>query len=156
MGKIYEYIKKEEAHLAIYKVEDLKWLIENIFSKYPLLSDHQALRYEQLRIGITNNLKRLDTLDDLPSILVDKEKFITPLLYYDHTEGAKQSALTKQGRPPEAGRGDPGSEAEDAGRAKAAYCAPIWKNFRGSAFNIHRKFNLWFFKWRSFIYTWYK
>lgn len=79
MGKIYEYPKKEEAHLAIYKVEDLKWLIENVFSKYPLLSDHQALRYEQLRKGITNNLKRLDSLEDLHTILVDKEKFITPL-----------------------------------------------------------------------------
>ena len=90
MGKIYEYPKKEEAHLAIYKVEDLKCLgyAENIFSKYPLLSDHQALRYEQLRIGITNNLKRLDSLEDLHTILVDKEKFITPLQFL------KCSALT--------------------------------------------------------------
>lgn len=79
MGKIYEYPKKEEAHLAIYKIDDLKWLIEHIFSKYPLLSDHQAIRYEQLRIGITNNLKRLDSLDNLHTILIDKEKFITPL-----------------------------------------------------------------------------
>ena len=93
MGKIYEYPKKEEAHLAIYKVEDLKWLIENIFSKFPLLSDHQALRYEQLRIGITNNLKRLDSLDDLHTILIDKEKFITPLCGYP-AEFLKCSMLT--------------------------------------------------------------
>lgn len=79
MGKIYIYEKKEEAHLAIYKVEELKWLIENIFSKYPLLSEYQAIRYEQLRKGVMNDLKRLDSLDDLPNILVDKEKFGSPI-----------------------------------------------------------------------------
>lgn len=70
MGKIYEYVKKEEAHLAIYKIEDLKWLIENVFSRYPLLSTYQRLRYEQLRIGIINNLKKLNSLDDFQTILV--------------------------------------------------------------------------------------
>ena len=72
IGKIYEYIDKEEAHLAVYKVEELKWIIENIFSLYPLLTTHQRLRFEQLRKGIISNLKRLDSLEEYHNILVDK------------------------------------------------------------------------------------
>lgn len=47
------------------------------------MSNYQALRYEQLRLGITNNLKRLDSLDRLYTILVDKDKFITPLQFLE-------------------------------------------------------------------------
>ena len=72
MGKIYEYRNKEEAHYAIYKVDELKWLIEKIFSIYPLISLNQRLRYLQLRKGIINNLKKIDTLDDYQNILVNQ------------------------------------------------------------------------------------
>lgn len=78
IGKIYEYVNKEEAHLAVYKVEELKWLIENIFSYYPLLTIHQRLRYEQMRKGVINNLKRLDTLEDFQGILVDQSSLPEP------------------------------------------------------------------------------
>lgn len=86
IGKIYEYVNKEEAHLAVFKIEELKWLIENIFSKYPLLSPwprpwtrigagarakNQRLRYEQMKIGIINNYKRLNNLEDFQTILID-------------------------------------------------------------------------------------
>ena len=63
-GEIYDFSDKKEAHLAIYRIEDLSWLIENIFSKYPLLTKGQATRYEQLRIGISQNLNRLESLED--------------------------------------------------------------------------------------------
>ena len=69
-GKIYLYSNKKEVHLAIVKIEDLKWLIENIFSKYPLLTNSQASRYEQLKLGINNNLKRLDSIESFESIIV--------------------------------------------------------------------------------------
>lgn len=71
IGKIYVYENKEEAHLAIFKIEEMKWLIENVLSKYPLLSLYQRLRYEQMRIGVINDLKRLDSLEDFNKILID-------------------------------------------------------------------------------------
>jgi LAGLIDADG endonuclease len=77
IGKVYEYNEKEEAHLAVYKIEELKWLIENVLSKYPLLSSYQRLRFEQMRIGVVNDLKRLDTLDDFQKILVDPSSLPT-------------------------------------------------------------------------------
>jgi hypothetical protein len=73
-GKIYTYNteKRQEARLAITKVDDLKWLIENVFSKYPLITNHQATRYKKLEIGIINNIKNLKSLDAY-SYLIKKE-----------------------------------------------------------------------------------
>jgi hypothetical protein len=76
-GKIYEYNNKKEVHLAIVKIEDLKWLIENIFSKYPLLTNSQASRYERLKLGITKNLKRLNPIDSFESFF-ENNKDIKP------------------------------------------------------------------------------
>jgi len=89
IGKIYEYPKKKESHLAIFKKEDLKWLIENIFANYSLLTRGQLIRYEQLKIGILNNLNRLDSLDDFNKILVTSENIKSNInnlssFYIDH------------------------------------------------------------------------
>lgn len=54
IGQIYEYPKKKECHYAIYKIQDLQWLITNIFNKYPLLTVNQVTRFEKLRKGILN------------------------------------------------------------------------------------------------------
>lgn len=61
-GIIYDYPLRQESHYAILKIEDIKWLINNIFSKYPLLTMHQSNRYERLRYGITNNINKIQLL----------------------------------------------------------------------------------------------
>jgi len=72
-GKIYEYPNKKESHLAIYTNSDLKWIIENVFNNYSLLTKGQLIRYEQFKLGIINNLKRLDSLDDFNKIMVSSD-----------------------------------------------------------------------------------
>ena len=57
--------KKNETHLAIVKIEDLKWLIENVYSYNSLLTSHQASRYEILKLGILNNIKSFKTENEL-------------------------------------------------------------------------------------------
>lgn len=59
IGKIYEYPLKKECRYSIYTHDDLKWLIDNIFSKYPLFTIHQATRYERINKGITNKINKI-------------------------------------------------------------------------------------------------
>ena len=59
----------------MFKISDLEWLIENIFTKYPLLTKGQARRFEILRNGICNKISRVESLEDFTkqnSILVDQ------------------------------------------------------------------------------------
>ena len=59
----------------MFKISDLEWLIENIFTKYPLLTKGQASRFEILRNGICNKISRVESLEDFTkqnSILVDQ------------------------------------------------------------------------------------
>jgi len=72
-GKIYEYSNKKESHLAIFKKSDLNWLIENIFNNNTLLTKGQLIRYEQLKIGVRNDLTRLDLAENFHRILVTDE-----------------------------------------------------------------------------------
>lgn len=39
------------------------------FSKYPLLTTHQATRYEILKLGITNKIKNITNLDDYNTMI---------------------------------------------------------------------------------------
>lgn len=64
IGKIYEYPEKEEARLAITKLADLKWLIENIFEKAPLLTNHQRERYLRLKHGVLAKFNRVESLEE--------------------------------------------------------------------------------------------
>ena len=63
---------KKEAHLAIVRIKDLEWLIENVFDQYPsFLTEWQLKRYQELRLGITKKIKRLE---DLESHLVNSDR----------------------------------------------------------------------------------
>lgn len=70
IGKIYEYDNdRQEIRLAITKLEDLKWLIENIFELSPLLTKHQRNKYNHLKYGVLNKFNRVETKEEY-------EKFI--------------------------------------------------------------------------------
>jgi len=59
LGRIYEYAdNKNEAHLAITKLNELKWVILNIFDYFPLLTNHQWERFSRLRYGVLNSINR--------------------------------------------------------------------------------------------------
>lgn len=57
----------------MYKVEDIKWLIEYIFEKNSLLTVHQATRYKHLERGIVNNLTKVKSksFEELENIMSD-------------------------------------------------------------------------------------
>ena len=56
-GTIYEYLEKNEARLAITKLKDLNWLIENVFEKFSLIKKHQRDRYFIFKNGILTKKK---------------------------------------------------------------------------------------------------
>jgi hypothetical protein len=58
IGKVYEYDNdRQEIRLAITKLEDLKWVIENIFELSPLLTKHQRNKYNHLKYGVLNKFE---------------------------------------------------------------------------------------------------
>lgn len=66
-GQIYEYKEREEIRLAITKLEDLKWLINNVFEvplSISLLTKHQYLNYTRLKLGVLNKFNRLNSLEE--------------------------------------------------------------------------------------------
>lgn len=69
IGQIYEYPVKNEARLAITKLKDLNWLIENVFDVYPLVTNHQRIRYFRFREGILNKINRIDTFENYKALL---------------------------------------------------------------------------------------
>jgi LAGLIDADG endonuclease len=65
LGKIYEYNNnRQEIRLAITKLDDLKWLIENIFEISPLLTKHQRDRYNRLKYGVITKFNRVETKEE--------------------------------------------------------------------------------------------
>lgn len=99
-GKIYEYEEKQEIRLAITKLEDLIWLIYNIFEKsnlsyndhkYKLLTKHQNLQYTRLKLGVLNKFNRVETLTEYKEFISKKEslelvKFISSKSNKDMTK----------------------------------------------------------------------
>jgi hypothetical protein len=75
-GTIYIYPKRKEARLAIFKKDEIKWLIENVFDMYPLITDHQKNRYAKLREGIINNITFFNNLQELEEFK-NKKNLIT-------------------------------------------------------------------------------
>lgn len=63
-GKLYHYPEKEEARLAFTKLEDIKFLIDNIFDNYNLKTLTQYNRYNLLRTGINNSIKRFENKEE--------------------------------------------------------------------------------------------
>lgn len=61
IGTIYDYENKKESHLAIVKIDSLKWMIENVFNHHFLLTKHQSNRFFKLKSGILNNIKSFKT-----------------------------------------------------------------------------------------------
>jgi hypothetical protein len=64
IGVIYEYKNKLDCRLAVNKRSDLLYLINNIFDKYPLVTNNQFIRYHLLKNGITNNIVEFKTLKE--------------------------------------------------------------------------------------------
>jgi hypothetical protein len=75
-GTIYIYPKRKEARLAIFKKDEIKWLIDNVFDMYPLITDHQKNRYAKLREGIINNITFFNNLQELEEFK-NKKNLIT-------------------------------------------------------------------------------
>ena len=46
------------------KLDDLKWLIENIFEISPLLTKHQRDRYNRLKYGVITKFNRVETKEE--------------------------------------------------------------------------------------------
>jgi len=70
-GKIYTYPNRKEAVLAYTKLIDIQFLIENVFDKYPLVTLNQRQRYNLLRTGILNKIKRVDNLEEYKKFKVE-------------------------------------------------------------------------------------
>jgi hypothetical protein len=87
IGKIYDYYIKEESTLCFISVDSIKYLIENIFSKYPLLTSYQANRYDKLRIGILEKRHKVKSIKEFNSMKINliNPKFEDQSLFYlDH------------------------------------------------------------------------
>ena len=57
MGKLYYYEDKKEVKLDFSTKSELTWFIENVFSKYSLLTQHQSTRYENIKKGLLEKKK---------------------------------------------------------------------------------------------------
>ena len=69
--KFYTYPNRKEAVLAYTKLLDIQFLIENVFDKYPLVTLNQRQRYNLLRTGILNKIKRFDNLEEYNKFKVE-------------------------------------------------------------------------------------
>jgi hypothetical protein len=76
IGHIYEYPERNEIRLAITKLIELNYLIDNIFDKYPLLTDTQRKRYALLKKGVTNKINRVENMEEYFNFINDKESLI--------------------------------------------------------------------------------
>ncbi len=64
IGHIYTYPNKNEARWAVTKKAELIYLIETVFEKHPLVTQHQKERYARLKYGILNNFNRVENLEE--------------------------------------------------------------------------------------------
>lgn len=62
VGVLYNHKDGTEVRIAINDREGLLWLVENVFDKYPLITAHQVGRYNLLKYGLLNNIKRFGAL----------------------------------------------------------------------------------------------
>jgi LAGLIDADG endonuclease len=79
IGTIYVYPKRNEARLAIWKKDEVRLLVENVFDIYPLMTDHQKDRYAKLRYGFLNNITLFHNLQELEEFKNKKNLFLTSL-----------------------------------------------------------------------------
>jgi len=84
-GKIYTYPNRKEAVLAYTKLLDIQFLIEIVFDKYPLVTLNQRQRYNLLRTGILNKIKRLDNLEEYKKFKVENS-VVTEYNFWNESE----------------------------------------------------------------------
>jgi hypothetical protein len=87
-GQIYEYKDREEIRLAITKLEDLKWLINNVFElplSISLLTKHQYLNYTRLKLGVLNKFNRLNSLEKYKEFISQTPESL-PLFILSHKQ----------------------------------------------------------------------
>ena len=81
---MYEYPERNEIRLAITKLTELKYLIENIFDKYPLLTNTQRRRYALLRYGLTNKINRFENREEYSNFISKyKKEFLNSVSILD-------------------------------------------------------------------------
>jgi len=64
VGTLYDHKDGTEVRLAVNDRESLLWLVENVFDIYPLLTDYQVKRYNLLKFGLLNSIKRFETIEE--------------------------------------------------------------------------------------------
>nr|CBY89748.1 putative LAGLIDADG homing endonuclease [Pycnoporellus fulgens] len=70
IGHIYSYPSRDEARWAVTKKTELKYLIQTVFEKHPLITQHQSERYARLRYGLLNNFIRVETIEEYNQFLL--------------------------------------------------------------------------------------
>lgn len=81
--------------MAYTKLLDIKFLIENVFDKYPLVTLNQRQRYNLLRTGILKKIKRLDNLEEYKKFKVENS-VVTEYNFWKESESKNMSTI-KQG-----------------------------------------------------------
>lgn len=64
VGVIYEYQNKPDCRLAVGDKKGLLYLVDTVFDLYPLLANNQSMRYNLLKNGLINEVKKFKTLDE--------------------------------------------------------------------------------------------
>jgi hypothetical protein len=64
IGVIYEYKNKPDCRLAVSDKKGLLYLFNTVFDVFPLLANNQSIRYNLLKNGIINEVKKFKTLEE--------------------------------------------------------------------------------------------
>ena len=59
-GEIYKYPNRSEVHLAIVRLEDIRYVLFEIFEKYPLIKEQIRENYMRLKFGVLNRVNRFE------------------------------------------------------------------------------------------------
>jgi len=79
IGHIYEYPSRNEARFAVTRLDELKYLIENVFDISPLITDYQRNRYALLRHSVLNKINRVETIEEYKEFINSKYE-LNPIL----------------------------------------------------------------------------
>ena len=71
IGKIYVYEHRQESTLSFNSLDSLRFLIENVFSKNPLLTSYQANRYATLEAGLLKNKTGLKSVEEFETMVIN-------------------------------------------------------------------------------------
>lgn len=78
-GTIYKYPHRDEARLAIVKLEDIKAVIP-LFDKYPLIKKSNRDNYSRLKYGVLNNINRFGSWEEYQKFYYNNELWQDNLL----------------------------------------------------------------------------